>query len=339
MNRVESVAASDVQTVEQLREAHRRLRQEIGKIIVGQEQVVDQLLMAIFCRGHALLMGVPGLAKTLMVSTLAQALDLTFKRIQFTPDLMPSDITGTEVIQDDPVSKQRMFKFLPGPVFANILLADEINRTPPKTQAALLEAMQERKVSIGGTDYPMKDPFFVLATQNPIEQEGTYPLPEAQLDRFLFLIKVDYPSDAEEEQIMRQGTSDVQTTIAKVLHGDDILRLQHVVRRVPVADHIFGYAKRLTRMSRPNTPEAADFVNKWLTWGAGPRASMNLILASKAHAVLQGHFHVSADDVAAVAAPILRHRLIPNFTAQSEGITVEDIVRRLLHAVPKHQAA
>ncbi len=201
--------------------------------------------MAIFCRGHALLVGVPGLAKTLMVSTLAQALDLSFKRIQFTPDLMPSDITGTEVIQDDPVSKQRMFKFLPGPVFANILLADEINRTPPKTQAALLESMQERKVSIGGTDYPMKDPFFVLATQNPIEQEGTYPLPEAQLDRFLFLIKVDYPSDAEEEQIMRQGTSDVQTSISKVLHGDDILRLQHVVRRVPVADHVFGYAKRI----------------------------------------------------------------------------------------------
>jgi MoxR-like ATPase len=232
------VAASDVQTVEQLRTAHQRLRREIGKVIVGQEAVLDQLLMAIFCRGHALLMGVPGLAKTLMVSTLAQALDLTFKRIQFTPDLMPSDITGTEVIQDDPVSKQRLFKFLPGPVFAHILLADEINRTPPKTQAALLEAMQERKVSIGGVDYPMKDPFFVLATQNPIEQEGTYPLPEAQLDRFLFLIKVDYPSDAEEEQIMRQGTTDIKQAIDKVLHGDDILQLQHVVRRVPVADHI-----------------------------------------------------------------------------------------------------
>src|SRR5215831_11889584 len=320
---------SDVHMLDQLRAAHERLRREIGKIIIGQEAVLDQLLTAIFCRGHALLMGVPGLAKTLMVSTLAQALDLTFKRIQFTPDLMPSDITGTEVIQDDPVSKQRMFKFLPGPVFAHILLADEINRTPPKTQAALLEAMQERKVSIGGTDYPMKDPFFVLATQNPIEQEGTYPLPEAQLDRFLFLIKVDYPSDAEEEQIMRQGTSDVQTTIDKVLHGDDILSLQHVVRRVPVADHIFGYAKRLTRMSRPNTPEAADFVNKWLTWGAGPRASMNLILAAKAHAVLHGNFHVSADDVAAVAGPVLRHRLIANFTAQSEGVTADDVIERL----------
>jgi MoxR-like ATPase len=339
MNTAEAVSASDVQTVEQLRAAHRRLRQEIGKIIVGQEQVLDQLLMAIFCRGHALLMGVPGLAKTLMVSTLAQALDLSFKRIQFTPDLMPTDITGTEVIQDDPVSKQRMFKFLPGPVFANILLADEINRTPPKTQAALLEAMQERKVSIGGIDYPMLDPFFVLATQNPIEQEGTYPLPEAQLDRFLFLVKVDYPSDAEEEQIMRQGTSDVQVSIDKVLHGDDILRLQHVVRRVPVADHVFGYAKRLTRMSRPNTAEAADFVNKWLTWGAGPRASMNLILAAKAHAVLNGNVHVSADDVAAVAGPVLRHRLILNFTAQSEGVAVDDVIGRLLRAIPKNQAA
>jgi MoxR-like ATPase len=331
--------ASDVQVLETLRSAHKQLRAEIGKIIIGQEAVLDQLLMAIFCRGHALLVGVPGLAKTLMVSTLAQALDMTFKRIQFTPDLMPTDITGTEVIQDDPVSRQRMFKFLPGPVFANIVLADEINRTPPKTQAALLEAMQERKASIGGVDYPMKDPFFVLATQNPIEQEGTYPLPEAQLDRFIFMIKVDYPSDAEEEQIMRQGTADVQTSVCKILHGDDILQLQHIVRRVPVADHIFAYAKRLTRMTRPGMPEAADFVNKWLTWGAGPRASMNLILAAKAHAVLLGRHHVSADDVAAVALPILRHRLIPNFTAQSEGVSVDDVVRRLLQAIPKNQAA
>src|SRR2546425_2531660 len=256
---------SDVEMVEKLRDAHQRLRKEIGKVIIGQEAVIDQLLMAIFCRSHALLMGVPGLAKTLMVSTLAQSLDMTFKRIQFTPDLMPSDITGTEVIQDDPVTRQRMFKFMPGPIFAHIVLADEINRTPPKTQAALLEAMQERKVTTGGTDYPMKDPFFVLATQNPIEQEGTYPLPEAQLDRFLFLIKVDYPSDSEEELIMRQGTSDVQAMVSKVLHGEDILRLQHIVRRVPVADHIFEYAKRITRMSRPDTPDATEFVNKWLT--------------------------------------------------------------------------
>lgn len=334
-----TAAAADVQAVEQLRDAHRRLRAEMGKIIVGQDQVLDQLLMAIFCRSHALLVGVPGLAKTLMVSTLAQALDLTFKRIQFTPDLMPSDITGTEVIQDDPATGQRMFKFMPGPIFANIVLADEINRTPPKTQAALLESMQERKVSLGGVDHPMKAPFFVLATQNPIEQEGTYPLPEAQLDRFLFLINVDYPTGDEEEQIMRFGSSDLQTTVDKVLHGDDILRLQHLVRRVPVADHIFGYAKRLTRMSRPNTPEAADFVNKWLTWGAGPRASLNLILAAKAHAVLHGRFHVSADDVSDVAAPILRHRLIPNFAAQSEGITPDAVVKKLLASVGKNQAA
>jgi MoxR-like ATPase len=232
-----------------------------------------------------------------------------------------------------------MFKFLPGPVFAHIVLADEINRTPPKTQAALLEAMQERKVSIGGVDHPMKDPFFVLATQNPIEQEGTYPLPEAQLDRFLFLVKVDYPSDAEEEQIMRLGSADLQPVVNKILHGEDILRLQHIVRRVPVADHLFAYAKRITRMTRPNTPEAVDFVNKWLTWGAGPRASLNLILAAKAHAVLHGNHHVSADDVAAVAAPVLRHRLIPNFTAQSEGISTDDVVQRILQSVPKNQAA
>jgi MoxR-like ATPase len=332
-------AASDVQMLESLRTAHQQMRKEIGKIIIGQEKVLDELLMAIFCRGHALLVGVPGLAKTLMVSTLAQALDLTFKRIQFTPDLMPTDITGTEVIQDDPATRQRMFKFLPGPIFANIVLADEINRTPPKTQAALLEAMQERKASIGGADHPMKDPFFVLATQNPIEQEGTYPLPEAQLDRFLFMIKVDYPNDAEEEQIMRQGTSDAALSVSKVLHGEDILKLQHIVRRVPVADHVFHYAKRIARMSRPGTPEAADFINKWVTWGAGPRASMNLIMAAKAHAVLQGRHHVSADDVAAVADPILRHRLIANFTAQSEGITVENIIQRLIDAVPKNQAA
>src|SRR5947209_1310175 len=331
-----AAAESDVAMLESLRAAHKQMRAEIGKIIIGQEAVLDQLLMAIFCRGHALLVGVPGLAKTLMVSTLAQALDMSFKRIQFTPDLMPTDITGSEVIQDDPATRQRMFKFLPGPIFANIVLADEINRTPPKTQAALLESMQERKASIGGTDYPMKNPFFVLATQNPIEQEGTYPLPEAQLDRFLFLIRVEYPTDAEEELIMRQGTSNVQLSVSKVLHGEDILRLQQIVRRVPVADHVFAYAKRITRMSRPNTPEAAPFVNKLLTWGAGPRASMNLILAAKAHAILRGHHHAAADDVEAVAAPILRHRLITNFTAQSEGVSVDDVIRRLLQAVSKN---
>jgi MoxR-like ATPase len=332
-------AENDVQMIEKLRTAHQRLRKEIGKVIIGQEQVVDQLLMAIFCRSHALLMGVPGLAKTLMVSTLAQALDLSFKRVQFTPDLMPSDITGSEVIQDDPVTRERMFKFLPGPIFANIVLADEINRTPPKTQAALLEAMQERKASIGGVDHPMRNPFFVLATQNPIEQEGTYPLPEAQLDRFLFLIKVDYPTDEEEEQIMRVGTSDTKATISPVLNGDDILGLQQIVRRVPVSDKVFQFAKRITRLSRPGTAEAADFVSKWLTWGAGPRASMNLILAAKAHALLRGSNHVAGDDVVAVAMPILRHRLILNFAAQSEGVTIDEVIRQLIKAAARAVAA
>ncbi|MCX7665455.1 MAG: MoxR family ATPase [Gemmataceae bacterium] len=330
---------NDAAMLEKLREAHKKLRKEVGKIIIGQEQVLDQLLMAIFCRSHALLMGVPGLAKTLMVSTLAQSLDMSFKRIQFTPDLMPSDITGTEVIQDDPLTKQRVFKFLPGPIFANIVLADEINRTPPKTQAALLEAMQERKASIGGTDHAMKNPFFVLATQNPIEQEGTYPLPEAQLDRFLFLIKVDYPSAEEEEQIMRIGTSDAKLSVSPVLHGDDIIALQQVVRRVPVSDVVFKFASRITRLSRPGTPEAADFVSKWLTWGAGPRASMNLILAAKAHAILRGSNHVSGDDVVAVATPILRHRLILNYSAQSEGITIDEVIKKLIKAAAKEFAA
>ncbi len=334
-----SSTVNDAEMVDKLRSAHQKLRSEIGKVIIGQEQVVDQLLMAIFCRSHALLMGVPGLAKTLMVSTLAQSLDLGFKRIQFTPDLMPSDITGSEVIQDDPVTRQRMFKFLPGPLFANIVLADEINRTPPKTQAALLEAMQERKATVGGQDHPMKNPFFVLATQNPIEQEGTYPLPEAQLDRFLFLIKVDYPTDSEEEQIMRIGTSDTVTQVTSVLSGDDIIQLQQVVRRVPVSDKVFHFAKRITRMSRPGTPEAADFATKWLTWGAGPRASMNLILAAKANAVLRGSNHVSGDDVVAVALPILRHRLIVNFAAQSEGITVDEVIKQLIRGAAKAVAA
>ena len=326
---------NDVEMIEKLRAAHQKLKKEIGKIIVGQEKVLDELLMAIFCRSHALLMGVPGLAKTLMVSTLAQALDLKFKRIQFTPDLMPSDITGSEVIQDDPVTRERMFKFMAGPIFANIVLADEINRTPPKTQAALLEAMQERKASIGGVDHPMPSPFFVLATQNPIEQEGTYPLPEAQLDRFLFLIKVDYPTDEEEEQIMRMGTSDNKVTVSPVLTGEDIIGLQQIVRRVPVSDKVFHFAKRITRLSRPGTPEAAEFVQKWLTWGAGPRASMNLILAAKAHALLRGSNHVAGDDVVAVATPILRHRLILNFAAQSEGITIDEVIRQLVKQAAK----
>ena len=330
---------NDSDMIVRLRESHAKLKAEIGKVIVGQDQVLDLLLMAIFCKSHALLMGVPGLAKTLMVSTLAQALEMSFKRIQFTPDLMPTDITGSEVIQDDPATRQRMFKFLPGPIFANIVLADEINRTPPKTQAALLEAMQERRVSIGGQEHLMRNPFFVLATQNPIEQEGTYPLPEAQLDRFLFLIKVDYPSDAEEELIMRSGTADKPAAVSPVLSAEDIVALQQVVRRVPVSDDVFAFAKRITRASRPGTPEAPKFVTDSLTWGAGPRASMNLILAAKAHAVLHSNNHVSPDDVRAVALPILRHRLILNFAAQSDGLTIEEVVKRLVSAAASSRAA
>ena len=331
----EEVRNHDLLAVEKLRDAYERILGEIRKVIVGQQRVVDEVLIAMFSRGHCLLVGVPGLAKTLLVSTISNSLSLRFHRIQFTPDLMPSDITGTEVIQDDPVTGERKFKFLEGPIFANIILADEINRTPPKTQAALLEGMQERKVSIGGVDYPLEEPFFVLATQNPIELEGTYPLPEAQLDRFLFHVLVDYPTDEEERSIMELVTGDVEPEAEPVLNGPEILELQHVVRRVPVADHVFNYAKHIVRMSRPGRPEAADFVNQWVEWGAGPRASLFLILAGKARALLQGRYYVSCDDVEAVALPVLRHRIICNFAAQSEGITPDELVRRLLAATPK----
>ena len=332
-----TVADADLEAVEHLKAAHAAVRAELAKVIVGQHAVVDDLLMSIFTRGHALLVGVPGLAKTLLISTLAQALDLSFKRIQFTPDLMPSDITGTEVIYHDNVSNAREFKFIKGPVFANIILADEINRTPPKTQAAMLEAMQERKVTVAGQEYKLPEPFFVLATQNPVEQEGTYPLPEAQLDRFMFMIMVDYPTAAEERQIMKMGTGTTSQKPSPVLKGEEIIRLQEVVRRVPVAEHIYAYAERLVRVTRPKTDEALDFCRKWLTWGAGPRASLNLILAAKARAVLNGQFHVSCDDVAAVAPAIFRHRLIPNFAAQSEGVSADDITRKIIAAIPKDQ--
>jgi len=298
---------------------------------------VDQVLAAIFTRSHSLLVGVPGLAKTLLVSTLAQTLHLTFKRIQFTPDLMPSDITGTEVIYQDVAKGTREFRFLKGPIFANMILADEINRTPPKTQAAMLESMQERKVSVGGVDYPLPDPFFVLATQNPIEQEGTYPLPEAQLDRFMFMINVDYPSETEERQIMKLATGVSLGKPQPVLTEKEILDLQQIVRRMPVAEHVYAYAEKLVRVTRPKTTEALDFCKKWLTWGAGPRAGLNLILAAKARAILNGQFYVSCEDVAAMALPVFRHRLIPNFAAQSEGVTPDDITRKILEAVPKDE--
>ena len=326
-----------MQAVQKLKAAHATIRSELSKVIIGQHDVVEQALIAIFTRSHALLVGVPGLAKTLLVSTLAETLHLNFKRIQFTPDLMPTDITGTEVIYQDPATNERQFKFLKGPIFANVILADEINRTPPKTQAAMLEAMQERKVTVGGTDYKLPEPFFVLATQNPIEQEGTYPLPEAQLDRFMFMILVDYPSAAEELQIMKMATGVAGEKPTAVITEEEILNLQQVVRRMPVADHVYAYAEKLVRVTRPKTSEALDFCKKWLTWGAGPRAGLNLIMAAKARAMLRGQYYVSCDDVAAVALPIFRHRLMPNFSAQSEGVTSDDITRKILEAVPKDE--
>ena len=330
-------ADADLQAVQNLKASCARIKAELSKVIVGQEAVVDQVLLAILTRSHALLVGVPGLAKTLLVSTLSQTLHLSFKRIQFTPDLMPSDITGTEVIYQDPTTNERQFRFLKGPIFANMILADEINRTPPKTQAAMLEAMQERKVTVGGNDFKLPEPFFVLATQNPIEQEGTYPLPEAQLDRFMFMILVDYPTTAEEIQIMKMATGVGGEKPTAVLTEQEILDLQLVVRRMPVAEHVYAYAERLVRVTRPKSPESLDFCKKWLTWGAGPRAGLNLIMAAKARAMLHGQFYVSCDDIAAVALPIFRHRIIPNFSAQSEGVTSDDITRKILEAVPKDE--
>jgi MoxR-like ATPase len=330
-------ADADLQAVQNLKSSCARIKSELAKVIVGQEAVVEEVLIAILTRSHALLVGVPGLAKTLLVSTLSQTLHLSFKRIQFTPDLMPSDITGTEVIYHDQASGMREFRFLKGPIFANMILADEINRTPPKTQAAMLEAMQERKVTVGGADYKLPEPFFVLATQNPIEQEGTYPLPEAQLDRFMFMILVDYPSASEELQIMKLATGVGGEKPVAVLTEQEILNLQQVVRRMPVAEHVYTYAEKLVRVTRPKTVEALDFCKKWLTWGAGPRAGLNLILAAKARAMLNGQFYVSCDDVAAMAPPIFRHRLVPNFSAQSEGVTSDDITRKILEAVPKDE--
>ncbi len=329
---------ADLEAAERVRSAHARLRQELGKMIVGLDEVIDQLLISIFARGHCLLVGVPGLAKTLLISTLARSLSLTFNRIQFTPDLMPADITGTEVIQEDRATGQRGFKFIRGPIFANVILADEINRTPPKTQAALLEAMQERQVTAGGRKHPLDPPFFVLATQNPIEQEGTYPLPEAQLDRFMFLVKVDYPSLDEEERIVQMTTAPRDVEVSQVLTGPEILEIQEVVRRVPIPDHVVHYVLRLVRATRVGTPEAPDLVRQRVAWGAGPRASQFLILAAKARALLAGRLYVSVEDVRAVALPVLRHRVLTTYGAEAEGYTSDRIVRELLDATPAHQS-
>jgi MoxR-like ATPase len=324
----------DLAELEELRTAHDQIREQIARQIVGQDAVIEQLMMAVFARGHCILEGVPGLAKTLMVHSLAQSLTLEFSRIQFTPDLMPSDITGTEVLYEDRQSGARELRFVPGPIFANLILADEINRTPPKTQAALLEAMQERQVTAGGHRHALPDPFFVLATQNPIEQEGTYPLPEAQLDRFLFKIFITYPKPEEERRIYRVTTGVDEPQITPTLAGDRIAKLQRLVRRVPVSDHCIDYAMELVRSTRGPDHGGPRYVGEWVAWGAGPRAGQSLILASKARAALAGRPSVSIDDLRAVAAPVLRHRIVINYNAQAAGETSDSIVQKLLADVP-----
>jgi MoxR-like ATPase len=328
---------NEADMVRQLAGAHAQMTDHIGKVIVGQNEVIEQLLMALFSRGHCLLVGVPGLAKTLLVSTVSRILHLTFKRIQFTPDLMPADITGTDILQDDPDTGRRKFQFLPGPVFANMVLADEINRTPPKTQAALLEAMQEHHVTAGAHTYRLPEPFFVLATQNPIEQEGTYPLPEAQLDRFMFNIKVGYPSREEEIEIMRRTTSVQRITLQPLLNGEQIQRLQEIVRQVPVSETIFAYVADLVRATRPAEPGVPKFIPEFIGWGAGPRACQYMVLGGKARAILHGRLHVTTEDIKAVAYPVLRHRLVTTFNADAEGISTDDVIRRLLNTIPAPQ--
>jgi MoxR-like ATPase len=333
----EPLAQNDMEAIGKLRDAFNDLKKQLARVIVGQDQVIEELLIALFSRGHCILEGVPGLAKTLMISTLAKCLSLAFSRIQFTPDLMPSDITGTEVIEENRSTGHREFKFLEGPLFANVILADEINRTPPKTQAALLEAMQERQVTVGRVRHRLGDPFFVLATQNPIEQEGTYPLPEAQLDRFMFNIIVGYPNRAEELQIMKQTTSIYRPELTPILDGDQIQQLQQVVRQVVVADHIFEYAADLVRATRPRSPDAPKFIPELISWGAGPRASQYLILGGKARAILHGRLHVTTEDIRAVAAPVLRHRLVTTFHADAEGISTDDVITKLIQTIPLPQ--
>jgi len=320
----------DVAAIDALRAIYERLRLELAKVIIGQDEVIEKLLICIFARGHALLMGVPGLAKTLLIHSLSDLMSLSFSRIQFTPDLMPSDITGTDILQETDKPGRRAFEFTKGPIFANIVLADEINRTPPKTQAALLQAMQENRVNAGSHAFSLDQPFFVLATQNPIEQEGTYPLPEAQLDRFMFLIHVDYPNEKEENRIARETTAGERATLKKIIDGKEVLNFQHVVRRMPVPDHVYDYIVKLVRKSRPSAEGSPDWIKNWVMWGAGPRAVQYLVLGAKARAVLRGSYLVQLDDVNAVAEPVLSHRILTNFHAESEGITSREIIRRLI---------
>ncbi len=324
---------SPEEAVRRAAQAREALVAEVHKVIIGQDEMIEQMLICLFARGHCLTIGVPGLAKTLCVSTLAQALHLRFSRIQFTPDLMPSDITGTEIIDQNPASGQRSFRFVRGPVFSNIVLADEINRTPPKTQAALLQAMQEYEVTAAGNTYKLEPPFLVMATQNPIEQEGTYPLPEAQLDRFMLSINIGYPSRSEEREIVMATTQTARQEVRPVLHGQDVLWLQQLVRQVPASQHVVDYAVDLARATRPKEPPSPDFVKNWLAWGAGPRAAQYMILGAKARAILYGRFAVTADDVRAMAYPVLRHRLFTNFNADAEGIDVDQVIAKILQAV------
>ncbi len=334
------ISANEIsaQSVDLLARAYAQLKEQISKIIVGQDDVVEQLLIALFSQGHCLLEGVPGLAKTLMISTLARSLSMTFSRIQFTPDLMPADITGTDVLQENRSTGQREFRFIQGPLFHNVVLADEINRTPPKTQAALLEAMQERQVTVGQTIHKLANPFFVLATQNPIEQEGTYNLPEAQQDRFMFKVFVRYPSFEEERQIARQTTSNVKVDIQGVLTAEQVLEIQTTVRQVPVSDHVINYALALVRQTRVGEAGIPDWINEWLGWGAGPRAVQNLLLGGKTRALLNGRTTVSVEDIQKLAAPVLRHRIVPNFTAESEGITSDKVIERLIQETPSRES-
>ena len=333
----ETFTAHDTAAIEKLTAAREKILNQLSRVIVGQQEVIEQLLISLFSRGHCLLEGVPGLAKTLMVSTLSRCLNLSFKRIQFTPDLMPADITGTEIIEENRATGTREFRFLEGPIFANVILADEINRTPPKTQAALLEAMQERQVTIGRVRHPMADPFFVLATQNPIEQEGTYPLPEAQQDRFMFKVFVNYPSFDEEFEIARRTTAVFDEYVEPVLTGEEILDLQRIVRQVPITDHIIRYTLALVRQTRVGQPGAPEFVDERLSWGAGPRAVQFLIIGGKARALLHGRTYVTVEDIQALAKPVLRHRLVLSFTAESEGVTTDQVVEQLLAVTPTRE--
>ncbi len=331
----EKPQVDEVKALAEIRKAHARILEEIGKVFIGQIKVVEEVLYALFAQGHVLLIGVPGLGKTLLVNSLAQLLDLAFKRVQFTPDLMPSDIIGTEIIEENMKTGERNFRFVKGPIFTQILLADEINRTPPKTQAALLQAMQEKNITSSGTTYPLSEPFFVLATQNPIEQEGTYPLPEAQLDRFMFNIRIEYPPTEEEITMVRATTGGGIPSLKPVLHQDKIRELQEMVRKVPVSERVIRYAVTIAEATRPGRDKSPDFINNYVTWGAGPRASQYLILGAKARAVLQGRFYVACEDIRALAYAVLRHRILLNFNAEAEGVTTDSIIEKILKIIPE----